>query len=494
MIENTMKKPMVQNQSEPSLGDQLESLRSAYKADPGNVGNASKLAQLYADKGWLNEALEIYTTVIKNDENNYSLLLEFGNLCYRMQDFDEALRTFKKLSVIKPKRVEGWNNLGIVQLAKHEDDAALESFKKVLELEPDNAGALLNLGNYYEKKTMIEKAIELFLKAVAVRPDFADAWFNLGNAYCTLKKKQMAIDSFEKAIKYQREFPSAEKNLGYVHEQMGNLDIALTHYLKALEISRADAPLYVNIANTYAKLKKFDDARKYYLQSVKLAPKDLAAWMGLRQLSLLRGDIDGYAKSTLAVVQRLNQESIAESLMVLRELGHFDKVDEVLCRADIGDVTGDELDAERLLAYQRTDSYPGKITALAKRFKELAKPSDHILSCLAQYAFDLKNYGAAIRYAESMSKDRISSNKLLWKSLLAMGKTDKAEKLIRSYLDANQDCFDAWYFLAKIKANAAEPDVARQFLVKALETGFSELELIEADPQLKKIFEGMRKH
>ena len=71
---------------------------------------------------------------------------------------------------------------------------------------------------------------------------------------------------------------------------------------------------------------------------------------------------------------RLNQESVAESLMVLRELGHFDKVDEILCRADNADASGDELDAERLLAYQRTDSYPGKITALAKRLKELSKP------------------------------------------------------------------------------------------------------------------------
>ena len=74
--------------------------------------------------------------IIKQNENNYSLLLEFGNLCFRTEEFDEALRTFKKLSVLKPQRVEGWNNLGIVQVAYHEDESALESFKKVLELSP----------------------------------------------------------------------------------------------------------------------------------------------------------------------------------------------------------------------------------------------------------------------------------------------------------------------------------------------------------------------
>ena len=100
----------------------------------------TKLAQLYVDKGWLNEAKEIYDAVVKKDENNYSLLLEFGNLCFTMQNHDEALRIFKKLSVIKPARVEGWNNLGIVQQSLHEDEAALESFKKVLELVARQSG------------------------------------------------------------------------------------------------------------------------------------------------------------------------------------------------------------------------------------------------------------------------------------------------------------------------------------------------------------------
>jgi cytochrome c-type biogenesis protein CcmH/NrfG len=50
--------------TEPPLSDQLEGLRSSYKTDPENVETASKLAQLYADKGWFNEAMDVYTGII----------------------------------------------------------------------------------------------------------------------------------------------------------------------------------------------------------------------------------------------------------------------------------------------------------------------------------------------------------------------------------------------------------------------------------------------
>ena len=486
-----MKPTIPSNTPEPPLGD-VERLRSAHAADPNDTQTAAKLAQLYADKDWLNEAMELYKTIIDRDRTNYPLLLEYGNVCFRKQELDEALRIFKKLTVLKPQRVEGWNNLGIVQHSRHEDAAAAETFKKVLEIEPDNTAALLNLGNCYANKAMLDEAITLFARAVEVRPDFADAWFNLGNAYCSVREFRKAIDAFEKAIKYQREFPSALKNAGFAYEQMGDIDNALAYYRKALQLSKGDAGLYVNIANVHVLLKNYDEARACYLQSVKLSPKEISGWMGLRHLALLKGDIDGYAKSTIAVVSRLGQEAVAESLMVLRELQQHDAVDELLCKADAIDVAGDEVDAERLLAYQRTDSYPGKIIALAQRLKALPSPSDHVRACLASYAFDIKDYASALRYLEAMRGLRTPDSKLLWQTCIALKEWEKAQRLVRAYLDEHHDCPDAWFFLAKIKIANNEPEAGREFLVKALENGFSEMDLIEGDPEMKKLFEELK--
>jgi tetratricopeptide (TPR) repeat protein len=474
-------------------GQDLDSLRIKFAAHPEDRESAVRLAMQYADKGWLNEAIEVYRKIVDDNETDYAILLEYGNVCFRKQEIDDAARIFRKLTVLKPDRVEGWNNLGIILHVRNEDDSAMESFEKVLELEPDNSGALLNLGNCHSRKGNIAKSIELFKKAVALKPDFADGWFNLGNSFCSGKDYSHALEAYKKAVKYQREFPSALKNMGFVCEQTGDFDSALQYYNEALSYSRGDASLYVNIANVYVMKKKYDEARNNYLLSVKLSPKELSGWMGLRHIALLRGDIESYTKATLAVLSRLEQKAVAESLMILRELRHFRETDEIICRVDDLDLKGDDIDAERLLAYQRTDSYPGKIIALHKKLKSLPAPSEHIISCLACYAFDIKEYAAAISYLESVNSIGIHANILLWRSYIALKEWGRAEHLIREYLDKHEDCFDAWYFLAKVKVSNNDGRTAGKYLVKAMENGFSEMELIENDPDMKSIWESLQK-
>ena len=481
-----------QNGATPRPDDAIEELRRAFAADPSDKQTACKLAQLYCDKGWLNEAIAIYQKIVSEDEDNYSLLLEYGNVRYKHQDFDEAVELFRRLTRLRPQRVEGWNNLGIALLSCDEKSRALESFKKVLEIEPDNPGALLNLGNCYAEKRRHDEAAGLFRKAVELKPDFSEAWFNLGNACCSLKNYAEAIGAFEKSVKYQREFPSALKNMGFAYEQTGNLDAALDHYRKALALNRGDAGLYVNIANVCVVRGNYDEAKSNYLLAVKLSPKEIAGWMGLRHVALLKGDIESYAKSTLAVAGRLTQEAFAESLMVLRELGHTDKVDEILCRLDEDDAAGDDIDAERLLAYQRTDSYPGKIIAISRRLKALPSPSDHIRSCLGRHAFDVRDFDAALHQLESITAPRMSDRTLLWRTYIGIGMLDKAQELLREYLDGHHDCFDAWYFYSKVKILRSEREAAREFLIKALEFGFSDMDMLEKDAGLKDIFDSLK--
>jgi tetratricopeptide (TPR) repeat protein len=470
----------------------LLALRKAFADAPQNGEAGARLAQYYADRGWLNEALDVYRTLVRQEGSNFSLLLDYGHTCFKKQEVEEAARIFTKLTELKPDRIEGWNNLGIVQLAKGDETAAMESFGRVLAIEPDNAGALLNLGNCHYKSGNAAGAAEQFRKAATVRPDFADAWFNLGNAQVQLGDIDRAIESYRRALRIQREFPSAMKNLGVALEQRGDLDGAVECYRQALELSRADSGLYVNLGNVLTKKKNYDEARQYYLQAVQLSPREMPAWMGLRHLALLKGDIAGYVKSTHAVFARLDQRSIAESVMVLRELSHFKEADDLLARADSAGISGDEIDAERLAAHARRQSDSGVAYAIFHRLSQKQDLSDRVLACLSQYAFDSGRTDEGMELAGRLEKKDVSLLKRIWQSLIVTGRPGDAEQQLVAYLSGHEDCFDAWFLLATLKTSQEKNDEARQCLVKALENGFSDFDLITRDEKLHTIFKSLQ--
>jgi tetratricopeptide (TPR) repeat protein len=369
--------------------------------------------------------------------------------------------------------------------------AAHESFRHVLDVEPQNTGALVNLGNCFFNEGAFNDARTCFEKACSMHPDLSDGWYNLGNTYIALGRLQDARAAYGKALRYFREFPSALKNLGWIDEHEGRLDDAERCYSEALKISKTDATLYVNLGNVHVRQKRYDDAKRCFLKAIRLAPHKLHGWMGLRGYALAKGDISTFVRSTMAVLGRLSDEVLAQSIDVLYELHQIDKADAMLAQADRLGRKGELLDVQRLLLYQRKKTEPQKMKALLKQLCVLADPQDVVCRGLAKYYLNEQCYTDAITWTDRIAEPDALSFGILWRAMLAQGNLKEARKQIRDHIAGHRDSCDTYFLLADIEARRGNRKRAETLLVYALDHGFNNMEEIHGNKVLHELFESM---
>lgn len=471
----------------------LEVLRCACEENPDDLPAVLALGQHYVDLGWFNEALELFRTALDRNPEDSGLLLEYGNTAFKKEDFKEAARVFELVTVVRPEKIEGWNNVGIAQLQLGAMDVAEHAFARVLEIEPRHPGALLNRGNCCFNRGEFEEALDYFAAACEEQRDFADAWYNYGNTLIKLDRLTEAQAAFEKALRYKREFPSALKNLGYVYEHAEEFAQAQRCYLEAITLHAADAQLHVNLGNVYLRQKQFDEAKKSYLKAIRLAPHELHGWMGLRMLALEKGDLTTFVRATLAVLPRLSDEVLAQSIEVLYDLNQISRADELLVQADRLGRTGDLFDLQRLLLFQRQGKNTEKVRAMAQRLAAIPDPPDQINRGLARYALKERDYQAVLTYISKIEHPDTPALSLLWRAQLALGQIDGTRKMIRGYIAEYPESFDAYFLLARIEAERGNRLRAEVFLVQALEHGFTNMEELHMSEPLQDVFEAMTK-
>jgi tetratricopeptide (TPR) repeat protein len=474
--------------------DVINKLRALFEKAPDDIDTALRLASMYVNSGWYNQAKDVFRDALKVHADDFTLLIEYGNTCFKKGEFSEAGTAFKRLTEIRPDKIEAWNNLGIVELHLGDLDAAQSCFEKVIEIEPENAGALLNMGNYYFGKERYEDASTYFKKAVDVMPGFSDAWYNLGNTMLKLERLDAAIESFDKALKYKINFPSALKNLGFVYERQKKLDDAQRCYSKAIELNKADPALRINLGGIYLLQDKFDEAKECFLKAVRLAPQEVGGWMGLREVALIKGDLQTFSRATLAVLPKLNESLIADSIEILLDLDQKNAADELVQQIDRLGINGDLLDAQRICLYFLRDGNNAKIQSILTRLLAKNTTDQHILKGLARYSFLSGKFEQVVELVNKIDKPDSFAQCILWRSLIKSDKDTQARRLIQNYIKDYPQSFECWYLLALIEAKKGNRQRAEKFLIKALENGYSNLDELQKEPLFKEIMDSIEKN
>jgi tetratricopeptide (TPR) repeat protein len=235
----------------------IECYRAALGADPGCVDARRLLGALLAERGDVEEAVEVLeaaaalagplqadTTAVYNNLANALRLADRR---------DEAERLLRDLTRVAPREWHAWHNLG--QLLKDTDclHEAVACLRRAVALAPDHGPNHGVLGEVLHKLGRLRSADAALRRCVALGWDTdVNLWTVLGNNHRHLGELAEAQVALERAYELSGGQGSAVNNLAIIAAQRGRFDEAITLYERALEAEPENASWRANLG--YAQL------------------------------------------------------------------------------------------------------------------------------------------------------------------------------------------------------------------------------------------------
>lgn len=163
-------------------------------------------AQKAQEEGLDKVALDYFQQALTQYPNEMSLQIACGNLCVKLNRFEEAAGYFRRI------------------LAQNKSPDVLNAL----------CFALQALGNSAHSEGKYALAEAAFEEVLSYQPNHAAYWYNLGNAQRELGKLEAAKNSFKQSIQADPSDADAYNNLGNIQRELGQLDLAIENYKLAL--------------------------------------------------------------------------------------------------------------------------------------------------------------------------------------------------------------------------------------------------------------------
>lgn len=174
-----------------------------------------------ADK-WFTEV----TAEEPNDANAWYLL---GRTKYNENGFADAVSSFERALILRPKYIEAENNLGLSWRELNEIEKARAAFQSAIDWQgdtPTDPQPFLNLGTLLVDQSDFDRSIPYLLKAAALSPENPKIHEELGQVYDAQKKLSEAQTELERAVALAPDTSGLHFKLGQIYRREGLRDRA----------------------------------------------------------------------------------------------------------------------------------------------------------------------------------------------------------------------------------------------------------------------------
>ncbi len=249
------------------LESALHFIKMATQIEPKNVELWKKqrdLAKL------LNKPNEIITACmgILNIQDDFDTYLDLAKAYYNLNRFGEAKKAMEKALKIS-ENAEAWNLNGMINYKLNDLENAKKSFERATILKPDVKKYWSNFGWILEKLEMYEEAIEAFNKALEIDNLDMRIWYEKGVCLRKLGKDEEALKCFDEALKIDERFTKALMQRGEILLELGHLEEALKTFNQVLSIEPSNSEAFYRKAYIEFKSKKLEACEKDIENAIK---------------------------------------------------------------------------------------------------------------------------------------------------------------------------------------------------------------------------------
>jgi tetratricopeptide (TPR) repeat protein len=291
---------------------------------------------------------------LRNDFfNNENSLMIMGNVWHRYGNTVEALKFYKRVLKINPRRADVYTVMGQVSLTEGKFEEAIGYWRKALDIQSQLTEVHSNIGHALMILGKRDEAIGEFEQEIQISPNSSLTYFLLGQAYLQDKEYEKARENYEMAIKINPEHANAYYGLATICTKLGNHDKAKRYSerfkkLKAesrkdlkgrkilyddfVETQKLAALTYIEAGQMYRDVGKLDQAEELLKQAAGLDPENSACLLELASLY----QKNGQPLKALQILKKISEIKPENAIyhfqiaILSSQLKLFDDVEEAL--------------------------------------------------------------------------------------------------------------------------------------------------------------------
>jgi len=311
------------------------------------ISAISKTGYKLLKKDRVDEAMECFDCILKQDENNNYALVGMGDAYRKKGAFDRALEHYKRCLACYPENSYALFGIADCYRTLNRHDKAIEVWEKYLLHDGENITVLTRVANAYRKVHDFKNAKKIFLKVLELEKDNHYAIIGLGHLYYDFKEYKDALSCWERMLDLTHEDVDIRvlTSIGNCHRKMKNFALGAPYFERVIEREADNFYAAFGLADCYRGMCKQNLALVYWNQILAQDPRNRVILTRAGDAYRTLGDLeraqdyyeramnveyDIYAVLGLAMIAKI-QKRYSDAAISLQRLSQQDSRNHRIC-------------------------------------------------------------------------------------------------------------------------------------------------------------------